>query len=81
MMLLFYFLLTTLIRGLRGHEDVAMMLIFFRGLHRGSARTTMSHTGDGADINRRALGDAVVAELCLLFGGYSYMLLVVVVPH
>ena len=28
----------------RGHEDVAMMLIFFRGLHRGSARTTMSHT-------------------------------------
>ena len=41
----------------------------------------MSHTGDGADINRRALGDAVVAELCLLFGGYSYMLLVVVVPH
>ena len=50
-------------------EDVAMMmLMFFRGLHRASARTTMSsHTGDGADIHqRRALvgdggGEAVVA--------------------
>ena len=48
-------------------EDVAM-LMFFRGLHRSSARTTMSsHTGDGADIHqRRALvgdggGEAVVA--------------------
>ena len=48
-------------------EDVAM-LMFFRGLYRGSARTTMSsHTGDGADIHqRRALvgdggGEAVVA--------------------
>lgn len=45
-----------------------MMLMFFRGLYRGSARTTMSsHTGDGADIHqRRALvgdggGEAVVA--------------------
>ena len=58
-----------LIREEGGFEDVAMMmLMFFRGLYRGSARTTMSsHTGDGADIHQqRALvgdggGEAVVA--------------------